>query len=186
MDTLKKTLVNPLVSIIIPVYNGSDFLAEAIESALNQIYQNIEILVINDGSNDNNRTVEICNSFGDKIRYFYKKNGGVATALNLGIKESRGIFFSWISHDDFYKPEKIKNQLAVIKKNPKVKIVSSDFAILNQENQHIAKRQINKINSFKNGRDIIENWLDFCTFLIDKDSFLEVGLFDLNSKLYKT
>ena len=60
--------------------------------------------------------------------------------------------------------------------------MSSDFAILNQENQHIAKRQINKINSFKNGRDIIENCLDFCTFLIDKDSFLEVGLFDSKLK----
>ena len=77
---------NPLVSIVIPVYNGSDFLVEAIESAINQTYKNIEVLVVNDGSNDNNATEKICKSFGEKVRCFYKENGGVATALNLGIK----------------------------------------------------------------------------------------------------
>ena len=59
MDTLKSKHINHLVSIIIPVYNGSDFLRPAIESALNQTYQNIEVLVINDGSNDKNKTEEI-------------------------------------------------------------------------------------------------------------------------------
>jgi glycosyltransferase involved in cell wall biosynthesis len=61
---------NPLVSIVIPVYNGSDFLGEAIESAINQTYENIEVLVINDGSNDNSATEKICKSYGEKIRYF--------------------------------------------------------------------------------------------------------------------
>ena len=79
---------NPLVSIIIPVYNGSNFMREAIDSALAQTYPNIEILVVNDGSTDNTR--EIALSYGDKIRYFEKENGGVATALNLAIREMKG------------------------------------------------------------------------------------------------
>ena len=87
----------PLVSIIIPVYNGSNFMREAIDSALAQTYPNIEILVINDGSTDNTR--EIALSYGDKIRYFEKENGGVATALNLGIREMRGEYFSGLSHE---------------------------------------------------------------------------------------
>ena len=173
---------DPLVSIVIPVFNGSDFLKEAIESALNQTYQNIEVLVINDGSNDNNKTEAICKSFGEKIRYFYKKNGGVATALNIGIKEAKGKYFSWLSHDDLYKLDKIKNQLEFMQKNPKVKIVSSNFAILNQENQKIENRQVKAKKSFINGRDILDNWLDFCTFLINKECFNEVGLFDTNLK----
>ena len=73
----------PLVSIIIPVYNGENYLTEAIESALNQTYKNIEIIVINDGSTDS--TEEICLQYGNKIRYFYKENGGVSSALYMSI-----------------------------------------------------------------------------------------------------
>ncbi len=62
------TEFHPLVSIVIPVYNGSNYLREAIDSALAQTYDNIEILVINDGSNDNGATEAIAKSYGDKIR----------------------------------------------------------------------------------------------------------------------
>lgn len=67
---------SPKVSIVIPVYNGANFLARAIKSALSQTYRNIEVLVINDGSRDRGATEAIAKSFGKKIRYFYKKNGG--------------------------------------------------------------------------------------------------------------
>ena len=101
----------PLVSIIIPVYNGSNYMKEAIDSAINQDYQNIEILVINDGSTDGGKTEAIAKSYGDKIRYFKKKNGGVSTALNYGINKMRGQFFSWLSHDDRYYRNKISTQM---------------------------------------------------------------------------
>ena len=79
----------PLVSIIIPVYNGSDYLKEAIESALAQTYSNIEILVVNDGSCDDGKTEEIALSYKDRIRYITKPNGGVSSALNLGIAQMK-------------------------------------------------------------------------------------------------
>jgi hypothetical protein len=72
----------PRVSIIIPVYNGSNFLAEAIDSALAQTYQNTEVIVVNDGSTDRGATRAIAASYGDRIRYLEKENGGVASALN--------------------------------------------------------------------------------------------------------
>ena len=103
--------MNPKVSIIIPVYNGSNFLSEAINSALSQTYQNIEIIVINDGSCDNGATEKIALSYGDKIKYISKENGGVSSALNTGIKAASGEWISWLSHDDIYSPDKIEEQI---------------------------------------------------------------------------
>ena len=76
------------VSIIIPVYNGSNYVKEAIDSALAQTYKNKEIIVVNDGSTDEGATRDIVKSYGDKVTYYEKENGGVSTALNLGIEKN--------------------------------------------------------------------------------------------------
>ena len=72
------------------MYNGADFLKFAIESAINQTYKNIEIIVINDGSNDGGATADVAKTFANRIIYFEKENGGVSTALNLGIDKMTG------------------------------------------------------------------------------------------------
>lgn len=108
---------HPFVSIIIPVYNGANYMQEAIDSALAQTYKNIEVIVVNDGSNDNGETEKIALSYGDRIRYFHKPNGGVSSALNLGIKNMRGEYFSWLSHDDKYLPQKIESQMDLLEKH---------------------------------------------------------------------
>ena len=100
----------PLVSIVIPVFNGQDFLHHAIQSALDQTYPHIEVLVVNDGSTD--ETEAVARSFGNQIRYLSKTNGGTSTALNLGIQNMRGDYFCWLSHDDSYHPENISKQVA--------------------------------------------------------------------------
>ncbi len=91
MRCLKKGNMNefqPLVSIVIPVYNGSNYMREAIDSALAQSYERVEVIVVNDGSTDD--TEQIALSYGERIRYFRKENGGVSSALNLGIKGNEG------------------------------------------------------------------------------------------------
>lgn len=131
---------NPLVSIVIPVYNGSNYLKQAIDSALAQTYKNIEVIVVNDGSNDNGATERIALSYGDKIRYFSKPNGGVSSALNRGITEMRGQYFSWLSHDDIYAPRKIENQISLLAKFSE----SNNVALC-------SSRQIDSENRFING-----------------------------------
>ena len=103
-----------LVSIVIPAYNASNYIAEAIDSALAQTYQYYEIIVVNDGSNDGGTTRKVAKSYGDRIRYFEKENGGCSSALNFGIKVMRGRWFSWLSHDDLYLPEKLERLIALI------------------------------------------------------------------------
>jgi len=172
----------PLVSIIIPVYNGGNYLKDAIDSALSQTYSNIEVLVINDGSDDGGETEKIAQSYGDKLLYFPKKNGGVATALNLGIENMRGEYFSWLSHDDMYFPNKIDAQISLIKSlADKTEIVFAGFDVIDGE-----RRQLNRVLPLERyGRDKLETplfalmhgMINGCSLLIHKSHFERVGKF---------
>ena len=119
------------VSIIIPVYNGSNFLRDAIDSALAQTYESTEVIVVNDGSNDNGATARIARSYGKKIKYYEKPNGGVATALNYGIEKMTGDYFSWLSHDDMYEKKKIEEQIRFLSEyDPEKTIVACEAKVL--------------------------------------------------------
>lgn len=120
------------VSIIIPVYNGSNYVKEAIDSALAQTYKNIEIIVVNDGSKDNDATKNIALSYKDKIKYYEKENGGASSALNYGISKMTGDYFSWLSHDDLYYPNKIERQINELEKYDDNTILYSNFDYIDQ------------------------------------------------------
>jgi len=182
--------LNPLVSIVIPVYNGSNFLKEAIDSALAQTYKNIEIIVVNDGSCDNDQTSVIAKSYGNKIRYYEQENGGVALALNLGIKEMKGNYFSWLSHDDLYYPEKIETQIKLIREtNDKKCIFYTGFEV---ENYFVKRKYIQQQNfDGFNGDSLHDNLISLfssringCSLLIPKEAFTIAGFF--NEKLKTT
>ena len=103
---------NPTVSVVMPVYNGENYLRLAIESVLSQTFQDFEIIVVDDGSKDS--TPDIAQSFGDRVRYVRQENAGVAAAVNHGISLARGRYFAWLSHDDLYAPEKLSAQLRAL------------------------------------------------------------------------
>jgi hypothetical protein len=106
--------MNPKVSIVIPVYHGSDYLRTAVDSALGQTYSKIEVIVVNDGSTDDGATRAVCLSYDDRIKYYEKTNGHVASALNFGIRHMSGEYFSWLSHDVYYQPERIALQVTAL------------------------------------------------------------------------
>jgi glycosyltransferase involved in cell wall biosynthesis len=106
---------NPLVSVIIPAYNAAQYIGEAIESALAQTYKNQEIIVVDDGSNDN--TVElISNKYGEKVTIIKQKNAGPSSARNRGIKEARGEYIAFLDADDIWLPNKISEQIELMEK----------------------------------------------------------------------
>ena len=175
-------MFNPKVSIIIPVYNGSNYLREAIDSALAQTYENLEILVINDGSNDDGVTKDIALSYGDKIRYFEKENGGVATALNLGIEKMEGEYFSWLSHDDVYDSEKINGQIKFMSDNNRLDcIIYSDYDLIDSTGQCFQHIRIGQIDIEKILYHLmIERKIHGCTLLIPRFAFIKYGMFPEN------
>ncbi len=174
---------NPLVSIIIPVYNGSDYMKEAIDSALNQTYNNCEVIVVNDGSNDEGKSEVIAKSYSDKIRYFFKENGGVSSAINLGIQKMRGEYFSWLSHDDVYYRNKIEEQINFLKKRKKRNIVLyADIDYIDCDSNSIKGEKTPHIDQdkFRFYLVIKRPLVNGNTVLIPKICFNRVGLFDVS------
>lgn len=173
----------PLVSIIIPVYNGADYLHEAIESALSQTYKNIEVLVVNDGSNDGGQTEAIAGSYGDRIRYLSKPNGGVASALNAGIQTMQGEYFSWLSHDDVYYPEKIAQQIKLlVMNNDPDQVVFSECDFIDERSQVKASSRIQPAYLKNQYLTILSTSIGGCSLLIPKKCFKQAGLFNEDLK----
>lgn len=171
-----------LVSIIIPVYNGANYLREAIDSALAQTWPHCEVLVINDGSTDGGATEAIALSYGERIRYFAKENGGVASALNMGIQHMQGEFFSWLSHDDMYEPHKISLQMAHVLALPTVEqkniCLFTDYTVVNSTGKELYKVNIDGNTLFKKPLiAVFKHMLNGCTALINKQLLLKAGLF---------
>ncbi|TWJ19372.1 glycosyltransferase [Geobacter argillaceus] len=170
-----------MVSIVIPVYNGADYLAQAIDSSLAQSYRNIEVIVVNDGSTDGGRTEEIALSYGDAIRYFRKENGGVASALNTGIREMRGAFFSWLSHDDLYYPYKISSQMDFLAGHPTDDVILySNYDIINARSQLTGAIELANPPAPQDMRYFltISHPIHGCTTLIPRRCFELCGVFD--------
>ena len=178
-------IFNPLVSIIIPVYNGENYIKYSIESALNQTYKNIEIIVVNDGSKD--KTENIAKSYGDKIRYYYKDNGGVASALNLAIKESKGDYISWLSHDDIYYPNKIERQIEELKRlDNKNIILYSGYEFISDKSEFLGIWEISSKNEYRKLNNsfyaLLISRFNGCSLLIPKNAFYEVDFFNEDLK----
>lgn len=178
--------INPKVSIVIPVYNGADYVNEAIDSALAQTYDNCEIIVVNDGSTDH--TEEIVKSYGDKVRYFSKENGGVSSALNVGIEHMEGEYFQYLPHDDLLHPDKIeKNIKAIQQSGDEMSIVWSGWNYNYMDGRGLVKhhmlfRYADKEKLTNSVFPLLFSLVNTVTVLINKKYFDKIGQFDL--KLY--
>lgn len=176
---------HPKVTIVIPVYNGSNYMRDAIDSALGQTYDNLEVIVVNDGSDDDGKTDKIAKSYGERIRYFTKLNGGVATALNLAIDNMLGEYFSWLSHDDMYLPDKIEQEVISLgKTNDPKTIICEGYQVINAKGEYITT--INFLDKYPKEKSnnplflLMRGGINGCALLIHKSHFQRVGLFDPN------
>lgn len=171
----------PLVSIVIPVYNGSNYMREAIDSALAQTYPNIEVIVVNDGSTDATR--EIALSYGNRIRYFEKENGGVSTALNLAIRNMNGQYFSWLSHDDVYYPDKVEAEIDALRENGDMNLaVYGGMARLCMPERkvipHLLKKRYSEKFLTAGIFASVFGCISGCSLMIPKSYFDVYGMFD--------
>ena len=162
-----------LVTVIIPVYNRIEYLFDSLSSAVNQTYSNIEIIVVDDGSNNYDKILRICNNFKKKIKIIkFKRNKGVSAALNAAILASNGKYINWLSHDDLFLPTKIEEQIRSLA-GAEDKISITNFILWNVEKNKRRKIFLEK----KDFNDFTENLLlkdiyNFCTLLVPKKLYV--------------
>ena len=128
--------VNPLVTVIMPVFNCEEFIGQAIKSVLCQTYFNWELIIVNDGSTDSSEI--IANKFSDhRIKYFKQNRQGVSSARNLAFSEMRGEYFCFLDSDDLIPPNSIHSRIKVFSQNPDVTFVDG---VVITKNKSMEKR----------------------------------------------
>jgi len=179
----------PKVSVIIPTYNTAKYINFAINSILNQTYNDYEIIVVDDGSTDN--TKEVLKRYWGKIRYFYQQNQGVSYARNLAIKHAKGRYIALLDSDDEWLPDRLSEGVTILDNRKEVGLVHSDYTVITEDGNIFQKYDINKKIILKYASGDISKYILFgkihinCLTVIFRKSCIEmVGNFDKNlSKL---
>lgn len=193
---------NPLVSVCIITYNSSKYILEALDSVYNQTYQNIELVVTDDGSKDN--TIDLTKKwlsdrkdrFANVIVLNVENNTGTTSNCNRGLKASNGEYFKYFAGDDVLLPEAIDKYISFVKKNPKAKWV---FARAIRYNEIISDQCVmrnawsskklkvifrsNEIDQFR--RLVIQNFLWYPTHFFKKDVLVDLNGFDEEFGIYE-
>ena len=135
MSTARSVQKQPLVSIVLPTYNGAKYLQQSIESCLSQSYENLELIVVVDGSTDETET--ILEEFSDlrmKIVH-HKRNRGLPEGLNTGFTHTQGALLTWTSDDNWYAPDAIAEMAGFLGDHPEVGFVYADMWLVDEEGQ---------------------------------------------------
>jgi glycosyltransferase involved in cell wall biosynthesis len=121
----------PLVSIIMPAFNAEAFIADAIQSALQQSWGNLELIIINDGSTDD--TEKIVQSFRDtRIKYIRQENKGVSVARNKGLDAASGKYLAFLDSDDILPSDSLKSRVEILEKNPESRFCDGRVVVFDQ------------------------------------------------------
>lgn len=166
------------VSIIIPVYQSASTIVETLESVFNQIFKDIEVIVVNDGSTDD--LDEKIEPFDEKIIYLKQNNLGAAAARNNGIKHSSGEILAFLDADDIWLPEKLVLQLPLFEQNPKAGVVFGNVFFLHQG--RIQSKTYFDLYTPSCGNIFLElfalNFIPMSSVLMRRNVLEQVGFFD--------
>jgi glycosyltransferase involved in cell wall biosynthesis len=172
----------PLISVIIPVYNGEKTIGETIHSVLNQTYKNLELIVINDGSLD--LTLNITSNIKDsRLKVFSYKNSGKSISRNRGIERASGEFISFLDADDIWTPDKLEAQLKALQANPQASVAYSWVDYIDEYGEFFRHGNHITINGNAYEEMLIQNFLENGSNpLIRRQALINVGNFNQSLK----
>jgi len=165
----------PLVSVMIGVYNGSAYLGEAIESVLAQSHRPLELIVVDDGSDDGSGS--IARAYGEPVRCITQERGGMAAARNRAVGEAGGDYFAFLDADDRFRPHKIERQLSFFASDPALDAVFGHVTeFLSPDLDDAARSRLRRpVDDMP--------WPTPNLMLVKRDSFFKVGLFSTELKV---
>jgi glycosyltransferase involved in cell wall biosynthesis len=172
-----------IVSIIIPAYNQAHYLAQAIQSALEQTHRDLEVIVVDDGSTDD--TAAVVQGLTDpRVRYLRQENRGLSAARNTGLRHTGGDFVSFLDSDDQFLPSKLELLLAELDRHPEAGLAAGQAIPVDQAGQPIGK-VFDKSLSAEDVRLLLGNPLHVGSVLLRREWQERVGLFDESLRSYE-
>lgn len=172
----------PKVSVIISTYNRPESLKKAIESVLNQTFQDFEIIVVNDGGQN---TARLINNFNDnRVKYIIRTDnfGNDTKPKNTGILESKGEYISFLDDDNTFRPDHLQLLVNELENNPDIDIVYGDRWLTDKTGK--VKPQVGKYSDYQPGKLMIENYIDTSDVLVRREALFYAGGFDEEQKKY--
>ena len=172
-------MFNPLISVVVPVFNGERYLQKTVDSILSQTYKNIEIILVNDGSTDNSSNViKTIAKRDSRVKPIHVKNGGVAAARNVGLGFSSGDFIAFCDQDDLWLPDKLAKQIPLFE-NLDVGLVYAGAKAQYNNFKLTVEPDISKMKRGSVFNALVEeNIPTCCTVVIRRSSLSSIGGFD--------
>jgi len=186
MQTDKKAPCEDLVSVIMPTYNRAGFLRRSIQSCFEQTHQAVEVLVVDDGSDDNSGEViaAMQKEYGEeRLRYFYQQNQGPSAARNTGLRYARGRYIQFLDSDDYLHPEKFGRQIGAMKKKG-VPAAICGFRYVDAVTGKFIRDDLNNDGDVRNRLSVFRG-IHPATTLMDKASIPLSLLFDPSIYFYE-
>ncbi|MAK48882.1 glycosyltransferase [Marinobacter sp. UBA2498] len=174
---------NPLVSVITPTFNRSDFLPESIDSVLAQTYQNFQLIIVDDGSTDSTREVVEPYLTDQRIKYFYQSNQGQSVARNKGISESSGEFICFLDSDNAWLPNKLDRSLLEFSRFPQSDIVYGDGILIDEKSAEIGKNTMKRYSGRITHHLLKDNFVSMNTTMTRRKCFDELGSFNESDRV---
>ena len=181
----------PLVSVVIPCYNGENFLRDAVKSVVDQTYRDLELIIIDDGSTDGSARLvqELEEEYGDHLHIKCLRNEGnrgIPYTRNRGVREARGRYIAFLDQDDLWLPEKIEKQVKVATALGEPALVFTNIMVSGEQGTFLDEwpgRYVPRDLDSLGREEVVKalfmvNFIPFVTVLVEKSSLEEVGLFD--------
>ncbi len=172
---------NPLVSVIIPVYNGEKYVQECLESVYQQTYRPIEVIIVDDGSTDN--SLQAVKKVPGEKKIIAQQNRDVSHARNTGVSNAAGEFIAFLDQDDIWHHEKLEKQVQVFQAELEVDLIFTDLIKFNEEGKMRHPKDRHRYASKLNDENLFamlvrKNVLMPSAVMVKKEGFVKAGMFD--------